>query len=474
MCTINVPSDYPTIQSAINAAPLTGAVICVAAGTYVEQLTIGKSLTLQGSQAGVSAPGRVGADTIVSFTPTVVGDSVIRVLVPDVIIDGFVIASVLSRSFPLTAGTWAIGTGPSTTPIDVHGLQIVNNIIRNNASGIFIPSSDVVNTGASRYIFRGNLFEYNGDTDLQFVGPSPALSRTSGVAIVNNRFQGPVRYASIQLGGVTNAVIEGNALCHANTTSIGAASRTRINSNTFMYTTGVAIALTGDTQEIRIAGNCFVRTIAPQNILIIAQTDGRRNDNVFINQNNFYGSASGQSSIQLGATSYTVGGVLDATSNFFDFLPSPLVLVIPQPPSPVPTSFPANTIVNRSNSGATTVTTSPTLVAPSRSDCLVTPCDANLAACEADVVNLQSQLAACESDVVALQSQLAACEGDVVALQSQLAACEGNVVALEAQITLLQAQLASCQSRPPTVRVVGFPCCPPPPRCARPVRIHRV
>lgn len=43
-----VPYDYPTIQAAVNAAP-EGATILIGPGTYVENITITKSLTLEGS-----------------------------------------------------------------------------------------------------------------------------------------------------------------------------------------------------------------------------------------------------------------------------------------------------------------------------------------------------------------------------------------------------------------------------------------
>jgi parallel beta-helix repeat protein len=60
----HVPGDYSTINAAINAAS-DGDTIVVAAGTYQENVVIDKSLTLQGTQAGVDARTRSGAETII-------------------------------------------------------------------------------------------------------------------------------------------------------------------------------------------------------------------------------------------------------------------------------------------------------------------------------------------------------------------------------------------------------------------------
>ena len=50
---------FSSVQAAINASS-NGDVIDVAAGTYLEDLTLSKQLTLRGALAGVTACGRVG------------------------------------------------------------------------------------------------------------------------------------------------------------------------------------------------------------------------------------------------------------------------------------------------------------------------------------------------------------------------------------------------------------------------------
>jgi hypothetical protein len=63
--TLKVPSkSFPTIQSAISAAS-PGETILVGPGTYVEQLTIHKSVTIIGSGAGktiIESPAGLAAD----------------------------------------------------------------------------------------------------------------------------------------------------------------------------------------------------------------------------------------------------------------------------------------------------------------------------------------------------------------------------------------------------------------------------
>src|SRR2546430_6006967 len=58
-------TNYATIQAAVNAASA-GAIINVDAGTYIEQVTVNKSLTLRGANASVDARGSRNNESIVT------------------------------------------------------------------------------------------------------------------------------------------------------------------------------------------------------------------------------------------------------------------------------------------------------------------------------------------------------------------------------------------------------------------------
>src|SRR4051794_12480622 len=90
-------TTFPSIQAAVDAAS-PNAIINVDAGTYSERVTINKTLTVRGAQAGVDARGNgrlygpVAAETILNGYDTGAGRSPSFIIkANDVTIDGFTI-----------------------------------------------------------------------------------------------------------------------------------------------------------------------------------------------------------------------------------------------------------------------------------------------------------------------------------------------------------------------------------------------
>jgi len=174
----NTPCDVNPcqhIQFAVNAAA-PGDIITVAAGTYDEAVTVNKTLTVMGAQAGVDARTRSAAESIV--TDSVSGRTQFNITASDVTIDGFTLqgeTSAIQFGFAVL-----IGAGTS-------GTHILNNIIQNNIAGI-----SLANSGASQLVIRHNLIQNNNNA-----GP------VSGTGIYTDQFNDG--------GTMSNVLIDANA-----------------------------------------------------------------------------------------------------------------------------------------------------------------------------------------------------------------------------------------------------------------------
>src|SRR2546423_1028721 len=143
-CTASGLSACKPIQAAINKASA-GDTIIVAAGLYPEAapgpLSVNKTLTLLGAQAGVDARGRLATES------TVADSQGTYITANKVVIDGFTIENSTNSAFT----GYGIAMGAGTT-----GTKILNNIIQSNIAGIALA-----NTGATQALIRHNLIQNN-------------------------------------------------------------------------------------------------------------------------------------------------------------------------------------------------------------------------------------------------------------------------------------------------------------------------
>ncbi|HXF09405.1 MAG TPA: hypothetical protein VN625_01380, partial [Desulfuromonadaceae bacterium] len=120
---IFVPADYPTIQAAINAAA-PGNVIHLAAGRYLETLTINKSLTLAGS----------GTNNCVLYCAT---------NIPLIAITGP--ATVALSDFEINGGNYVSGFYNGASPLGITATNtslLMNRVVMNQFYNYFVTDRD--------------------------------------------------------------------------------------------------------------------------------------------------------------------------------------------------------------------------------------------------------------------------------------------------------------------------------------------
>jgi hypothetical protein len=174
--TCNVPTDYSTIQAAVNDPGC--STIVVSAGVYLEgpgPLTINRTVTLLGAQAAVDARGRVGGESIVTDPQ----GTFIMAPASNVVIDGFTFQGSTNQAF--TGFGIAMGAGTS-------GTHVLNNIIQMNIAGIALSNTP----GGSQVVIRHNQIQSNN-----------VPGSASGDGIYTDQF--------VSGGKVENVLVEQNA-----------------------------------------------------------------------------------------------------------------------------------------------------------------------------------------------------------------------------------------------------------------------
>jgi hypothetical protein len=296
---------YSSIQAAVDAAA-PNSVITVDPGTYTEQVTVYKTLTLRGAQAGVDARsnGRLSdggaGETIVTGTSGSAGVSnSFRITANDVTLDGFIVQGETSKSDTQGAG---IVIDPQ-----IAGTHILNNLIQNNVSGLFLANY----SSSDPALIQHNVFRNNNN---------PGANGGRGI-YTNGEISG---------GNLTNVVIDSNAFLgnrgSSGTTGLEAAMafeagtagkqfNITITNNVldgngkavlFFHTAGITISgnyvtntldqysgtlrFEGDNQNVSITNNTLYDNTGPAVAIDCKGVPGD-NSGFVINSNNIYGNS---------------------------------------------------------------------------------------------------------------------------------------------------------------------------------------
>ncbi|MCF0058144.1 right-handed parallel beta-helix repeat-containing protein [Dyadobacter sp. CY356] len=224
--------NYCSIQDAVNAAD-PGNVINVSAAIFNEEVTINKSLIINGANVGVAGNGTRGTESIID------GNSGARsgfvVLANNVTIDGFTIRG--------AAGIYNSGVYSSPT---TSGLTLQNNFITDNRIGAY-PSSN----GAS--VVKNNLFNANNRTG-SAGGAGIYVEATNALTIEGNEFTGhninsAAVFAALTPNAHQNLVFTKNYI-HDNNNDNSMVYLTNVNNANISYNT----IIQSGTTAIKVAG----------------------------------------------------------------------------------------------------------------------------------------------------------------------------------------------------------------------------
>jgi len=287
---------FSSIQDAIKAVA-DGGTVNVAAGTYNEAVSLNKTVTVLGAQAGVDARTRSGVpESIVSN----VGGA-FQISADNVTIDGFTISD-------------SAGAGINIAPV-ASGYQVLNNVITNNSIGIYANSD-----GAA--LIEHNLFDANNN-------PGPAggsaiyAENTSGLTIEANEFRNHAENGAVIFGAVsptahTNLTFKDNYV-HENLSGVFALG---INGGLFQGNTitgqdgGTGLTFGGADTNIDVLENALTDNLRGLRVQDLGYLGVTPNSDIEAHSNDFSGNS--QYAVGIVGAGYT-GGPLDAEGNWWGF-----------------------------------------------------------------------------------------------------------------------------------------------------------
>lgn len=154
MATLSVPSSYATIAAAITAAS-NGDTIQVSAGTYIENITINKQLTIQGADKATTTITSVSSATIptIQLTDGATGTSISNLTVQCRVTT--LSTSGAGNSNNNDSGIYFYTTDTATNP-HISNITLTNLIVQNSSNGIAFNNKKSNNITISNCIIQNN------------------------------------------------------------------------------------------------------------------------------------------------------------------------------------------------------------------------------------------------------------------------------------------------------------------------------
>jgi hypothetical protein len=279
LCT--VPGDHATIQSAVN--DLGCSTIKVTSGTYNENVTIPRTLTLNGAMVGIDARARSGAESIINGG---VGPN-INITADGVTVDGFTLngpSSSSTAAIVMQTGNTGetiqnnnINNPGRAASITTSSTTLSKNAVNNTATatdGFQANSTPVSNLtisdnsfgGANSAIYNADITIIEGNSNVVVSGNSSnsdgtlvALFKTNGAQIIGNTVVGTADSSAIYIGGGdSNVLVNGNQVSSA-------ASAVKVT-NAFGVGLNSSVTITGNTlynnaYGVNVAANSVTDTV---------------------------------------------------------------------------------------------------------------------------------------------------------------------------------------------------------------------
>jgi hypothetical protein len=252
--TCTVPGTHGSIQAAVNDG--TCSTINVGPGMFFENVTIGRTLTLNGAQAGNPVVSRVSGsptESTINSAAVIGANPTIKIQAANVLVDGFTVRNALSTGAAIGINVKQAGTGAVIANNFIDTITTLDMSVNSTAQAIYLE------TGPDDVQILGNDMENiqslrsaKGVT----IGDSNSANPSTNVLIDGNLIR---KVTSLSRGAYGVSINNGNG----NTANAGL----QVTNNTIDTLNGGgwvhAIGLETNTPGVVVSGNSISALIAP-------------------------------------------------------------------------------------------------------------------------------------------------------------------------------------------------------------------